>query len=363
VFEYPSATTPLDGEYRTASAVRLVCAALAVGAPGILNCRGLRMNDARPLTHSRWCIVVADAAGPEWLVSDDSHAQWAPVQYCGLGEPTTMLQKALHRAIRISHATRIVVTAAEAHRSRWEQALWFTRPEHRYVSEFPGWSSLTTAAAVLSIAAQAPTALVTILPARCYVADEWTLTVALHRALSERNFLADGVVTLGMVGADTDVDENYLLLGASNGRPTVAVSGIAQRPVEYVARHLVRQGALVASDIYIGQANRLALLLSKYWPAVIHKLLQHLTSSITPGVENRIPPILAREALHVVPRMSWDRPPRIPLRALRVGHCGWSGLRSPRAIERIVTSRPNALHAGRPGRAYKSSAIEHGHAT
>jgi mannose-1-phosphate guanylyltransferase len=274
-----------------------------------------------------------------------------------------MLQKALHRAARISHATRVVVTVAEAHRSRWQQALWFTRPEHRYVSEFPGWSSVTTAAAVLSIAARAPTALVTILPARCYVADEWTLTIALHRALSERTVLADSIVTLGMVGADTDVDENYLLPGASNGRSTVAVSGIAQRPVEWVTRHLVRQGALVASDIYIGQANRLALLLSKYWPAVTHKLLDSLTRSITPGAENRIPPSLAREALHVAPRMSWDRPPRIPLRVLRVAHCGWSGLRSPRAIERIVTSQPNSLHACRPNRTYKSSAIELGHAT
>ncbi len=196
----------------------------------------------RPLSPSRWCIVVADAAGPEWLVPDDSHAQWAPVQYCGFGEPTTMLQKALHRAGRISHATRVVVTVAEAHRSRWQQALWFTRPEHRFVSEFSGWSSLTTAAAVLSIAARAPDALVTILPARCYVADEWTLTVALHRALSERTFPVDSIVTLGMVGVDTDVDENYLLLGASHGRPTVEVSGVARRPMEWVARYLVRQG-------------------------------------------------------------------------------------------------------------------------
>jgi len=307
--------------------------------------------------------VVADAAGPEWRVSDDSHAQWAPVQYCGLGEPTTMLQKALHRAGRISHATRVVVTAAEVHRSHWQQALWFTRPERRYVSELPGWSSVTTAAAVLAIAAWAPDALITILPARCYVADEWTLTIALHRALSERTILADGIVTLGMVGADTDVDENYLLPGASNGQPTVAVSGVAQRPVEWIARNLVRKGALVASDIYIGRASTLALVLSKYWTAVTHMLLEHLTSSTTPGVENRVPLSLAREALRVAPRMSWDRPPWIPLRALRVAHCGWSGLRSPRAIERIVASQTNSLHASSPNPACKSSAIEHERAT
>jgi mannose-1-phosphate guanylyltransferase len=322
------------------------------------------MTDVRPLIRPRWCIVVADAAGPEWLLPDDSPAQWAPVQYCGLGEPTTMLQKALHRAGRLAHARRVVVTIAEAHRSRWQQALWFTRPEHRYVSEFPGWSSVTTAAALLSIAARAPDALVTILPARCYVADEWTLTIALHRAMSERTFLEDGIVTLGMVGADTDVDENYLLPGASNGRPTVAVRGIAQRPVECVARQLVRRGALVASDIYIGYASRLALQLSKYWTAVTHKLLEHLTNSTTPGTENRIPLSLAREVLRVAPRRSWDRPPWIPLHTLRVAHCGWSGLRSPRAIEGIVASKKNSLqHVSGPNRASQSSAIEHQHAT
>jgi mannose-1-phosphate guanylyltransferase len=321
------------------------------------------MTDVRALIRPRWCIVVANAAGPEWLVPGGSHAQRAPVQYCGFGEPTTMLQKALHRAGRISHATRVVLTVAEAHRSRWQQALWFTRPEHRYVSEFPGWSSVTTAAAVLSIAARAPDALVTILPARCYVADEWTLTIALHRALSERTFLADGIVTLGMVGADTDVDENYLLLGASNRRATDAVPGIAQRPAECVAQHLVRRGALVASDIYIGYASRLALQLSQYWTPLTRKLLEHLTNSTSPGIENRIPPSLAREVLRVAPRMASDRPPWIPLRTLRVAQCGWSGLRSPRAIQRVAASQANSLHASSTNRAYQPSPIEHQHAT
>jgi hypothetical protein len=31
-------------------------------------------------------------------------------------------------------AARVVVTAAEAHWSHWQRVLWFTRPEHRYVS-------------------------------------------------------------------------------------------------------------------------------------------------------------------------------------------------------------------------------------
>jgi mannose-1-phosphate guanylyltransferase len=249
-----------------------------------------------------------------------------------------MLQKALHRAVRISHPARVMVTAAEAHRLHWQRALWFMRAEHRFLSESPGGSLLTTAAAVLSIAARTPTALITILPARCYVADEWTLTLALHRALSERRFLSVGILTLGIVGLG--VDEDYLVLRAPDDRPTVAVAYTAQRPMEWVARDIVRRGAVVATGIYIASASTLASLFYKYWPVLTHRILRHLKQSHVPGVENPIAPAVAQEALRAASRPFWDRSPWLTLRALRVAHCGWSSLNSTQAIERIATPQP-----------------------
>ena len=314
------------------------------------------------MTAARWCIVVADAAGPEWPLSDDINAPRAPVQFCALGEPTTMLQKTLHRAGRISHAARVMVTADERNRSHWQPALWFTRAEHRFVSESPGWSLLTTAAAVLSIAARAPSALITILPARSYVADEWTLTVALHRVLSNRSFLSDGIVTLGMVGAQPAVDEDYLVLSAPDGRPTVAVSVTAQRPAEWVARNLVRRGAVVASGIYVAYARVLVALPYRYWPMLTRKILRHVRHSLTSGAENSIPPSLAREELRVASRPFWDRPPWKPVRAMRVAPCGWSSLCSVDAIERIVTPRQRALPTDSTEAEYEFSGVAHDHA-
>jgi hypothetical protein len=281
---------------------------------------------------------VADAAAPDWVVSADTDGQVAPVpvQYCGIDEPTTMLQKALHRAKRITNANRILVTAAEVHRSHWQPALWFIPTEHRFLSDSPGWSALTTAAAVLSIAARTPSASVTILPARCYVGDEWTLTVALHTALSDMAFAADGVVTLGMASGASEVDEDYLMLDAPlDDGPIVPVSVTARRPVEWVARHLAGRGALVASGIYVGHADVLAAVLYKYWPKVTHQLLRHLARSFASGVENRLPPGLVEQALRAAPHSFWKHPPWLPLRALRVAHCGWSSLSSGRAIEQI----------------------------
>ena len=290
-----------------------------------------------------WCIVVADAAGPEWPLSEDIDAPRAPVQFCGLGEPTTMLQKTLHRAVRIAKAARVMVTADERNRSHWQDALWFMRAGQRFVSESPGWSLLTTAAAVLSIGAQAPSALITILPARSYVADERTLTAAINRVLSDPSFLADGIVTFGMVSAQPGVDEDYLVLSAPDGRPTAAVSVTAQRPVEWVARDLVRRGAVMASGIYVAYARALVALLYRYWPMLTRRILRHLRHSRLAGAENRIPPSLAREELRAASRPFWDRPPWMPVRALRVAPCGWSSLCSPQAIERIATARSRAI--------------------
>ena len=297
------------------------------------------MTAPRPPT--RWCIVVADAVAPDRVVcGNEARATPAPVQYSGFGEPATMLQKALHRARRIAHANHILVTAAEVHRSHWQPALWFIPAEHRFVSESPGWSSLTTAAAVLSIAARVPSAAVTILPARCYVDNEWTLTVALHTALSNIARAADGVVTLGIAGGASELDEDYLLVeDPPDDCPIVPVSVTARRPMDWIARHLVGRGALVASGIFIGHADALAAVLYKYWPKPTHQLLRHLARSFAAGVENRLPAALVEQALSAAPQSFWKHPPWLPLRALPVAHCGWSSLRSERAIDQVLATQ------------------------
>jgi hypothetical protein len=164
----------------------------------------------------------------------------------------------------------------------------------------------------------------------------------IHRALSEPSIVANGIVTLGLVGVDSGVDEDYLVLSAPDGRQTAAVAFTAHTPLEWVARDLVRRGAVVASGIYIAHAGTLAALLYRYWPRLTHKILRHLAHPVVPGAENRIPSTLAEGELRAASRPFWDRPPWIPLRVLQVAHCGWSSLCSAHAIERIVTSQPSS---------------------
>src|SRR5271156_6714360 len=233
-----------------------------------------------------WCIVVADDHGPEYVPSIAGAGKTSPVQYCGFGEPTTLLQKALHRAKQIAPTAQIAVTVREENREHWEPALWFIRPERRFVSDSRMTSSLTTATALLSIAADSVSHVVTILPARCYVANEWILSAALHRLHTMLPRIPEGVGTLGMIDIDDAIDEDYLVPCATKLDPLVAVQGMARPPAGWVASHLRQHGAMVASGILTGYAGRFAAHIVKQRPALINALTKIMC--VAAGGENHV---------------------------------------------------------------------------
>lgn len=210
--------------------------------------------------------MVADDHGPEYVPSNAGVEKASPVQYCGFGEPTTLLQTALHRARRIAAAAQIAVTVREENRARWESALWCLRPDRHFVSDTRLTSSLTTAAALLSIAADSAKNVVTILPARCYVANEWLLASALDRLHRILPAIPEGVGTLGMVDIDDAVDEDYLVPreGESGGSLRLGRNPIA---CGYVSRPAEKSSALaevVASYISAASASSLWLRLEGF---------------------------------------------------------------------------------------------------
>jgi mannose-1-phosphate guanylyltransferase len=297
------------------------------------------MSDLEVEKSKHWCIVVADDHGPEYVPTISGAAKSWPVQYCGFGEPATLLQKALRRAKQISPTAQIVVTVREANRECWEPQLWFIRPERRFISDTRMTSRLTTAAALLSIAADSVSHLVTILPARCYVADEWILSAALHRLHAMLPRIPEGVGTLGMVDIDEGIDEDYLVPCGTRSGPVVAVQAMARQPAGWVARHLRLHGAMVASGILTGYAGRFATHIVKHRPALIDALTQLMC--VTAGGENRLSadPEVSRSVLRSL--LWW--PPTFPQRAFPVYRCGWKGLHTARAVARISESCPPTI--------------------
>jgi mannose-1-phosphate guanylyltransferase len=319
-----------------------------IGLP-VMRCK---MHDLDSNKRKTWCVVVADDHGPEYLPSSVRHAKKSPVQYCGFGEPTTLLQRALHRAKQIASAAHIAVTVREEDRERWEPALWFIRPERRFVSDARITASLTTAAALLSIAADSAWNVVTILPARCYVADEGILSAALDRLHETLVKIPEGVGTLGMIDIDDGVDEDYLVPHRSEVGPGLAVQAMARRPAGWIARHLRQQGAMVASGILMGYAGTFAAHIAKHRPELIKALAK--VNRGTAGGENQLTADLYRVAPRIRPWMLRWWPPTFPQRAFPVFRCGWRGLHTARAVARISASYPITIdsvpqHLEEPG--------------
>jgi hypothetical protein len=306
--------------------------------PAIANLRLIYAGREHPLLkqaeppRSHWCIVIADDHGPDWAIGLERDP--APVQYCRLGDGATPLQRALHRAAAIAPTSQVIVTAFEEYRDLWEPSLWFVRPERRFVCENRAASRLSSAAAILSVAACSPSNVITILPARCCVAHEWILRRALKHALWELPGIPEGVITLGMLDMEEGVDEDYLVVGPARVGRGLRIDGFARRPLPWVARHLRQNGALIASGIMIGYAGVFAAHISKSWPGISKKLAQVVSVATAAGEECAIPSSLTVPPA-VLHSLRWH-PPAFAQRVFGVCRSGWSGLKSPRSVAHMV---------------------------
>lgn len=285
---------------------------------------------------SKWCVVVGDDHAPEWVAYGALELRSVPVQYGCLGGTSTLLHSALHRAASIAPVSKILVTALEEYRNRWEPILWCVRPEMRFVGDKRTNSVLTSAAAILSIARVSASSIVTILPARCYVGHEWILHDALKQVASELPHVPEGVATLGMIDIDEGVDEDYMLVGRVRGGRGLEVRGVARRPTAWVARHLRRQGAVVSSGIMVGYAGIFAAHLAKHWPEITRRLTNLLVVAGVDQLERVVPGSLQDHMPGSGPRSPRWNPPILPQRAFPVCDCGWSSLKSAQAVARVA---------------------------
>lgn len=291
------------------------------------------MSNQSDVLRSQWCIVVDDH-GPAWPMG--SAADRSPVQYCRLGGEATPLQRALHRAASIAPASQIILTTLEEYRDFWEPAAWLVRPYRRFIGDNRCASQLSSAAAILSVAAHSPSDIVTILPTRCHVVNEWTLDRGIRHAQSELPGIPEGVVTLGMLDMEDGVDENYLIVSRPRFGAGLTVDGLARRPIAWVARHLKAHGALVASGIMIGYAGVFAAHISRHWPGISNRLAKLSEAAQIAGAECDVSSALNREASRAVLRALRWHPPAFRQRVIGVCRSGWSGLNSPQSVARMA---------------------------
>lgn len=267
------------------------------------------------------CIVVANDERSERV----THVcqQWPLDSQETAAVKKGFLRQASLRARRIASPANVLVSAREEDRGVWTSPFWFTQPANRFISGRGVPTSISTAAAVLSVAARAPSCLVTILPSDFWVARESVLADAIDKALTSLQQTPGTVATLGMSDNHPGTDEDYLIVGPATSQTGAAIQARANRPGPAAARQLSREGALVASGILLGHAQAFAERIYKYWSHLARELANTARSDHCPEMEHQ----LAAEAYQHLPRsvMSSIRlsPPTFPMRAFRVQGSGW----------------------------------------
>jgi mannose-1-phosphate guanylyltransferase len=241
----------------------------------------------RSVSQGRCCIVVTTDERSGRL-TDETDQRPLNRQQAALVKKGFLRQASL-RARRVASPGNVMVSAREADRSVWLGPLWFTQPGNRFISERGVPTSLSTAAALLSVAAASPSCLVTILPDDFWVAREAVLSDALENVLSVLERVPDTVATLGMSDTHPGTEEDYLIVGRRSSPMGAVILAKANRPAPPAAKQLSDEGALVASGILLGQARAFAARIHKYWPQLGRELTECVGSTPFSGAEHRLP--------------------------------------------------------------------------
>lgn len=269
----------------------------------------------------RCCVVVATDERSERL-TDGLHQRPLNSQHAAIVKRGFLRQASL-RARRVASPANVLVSAREEDRSIWMDPLWFIQPANRFIADRGVPTSLSTALAVLSVAARSPSCLVTILPSDFWVARESVLMSAIEDVLAALQPLPGTVATLGMSDTHSETDEDYLIVGPGSSEMGAAIQAKASRPGPSEAKRLLDEGALVASGILLGHAQAFAARIHKYWPELARELTDSLGSDVSREAERQLSTgayrDISRSAMHTVSLF----PPTFAMRAFRVRGSGW----------------------------------------
>jgi mannose-1-phosphate guanylyltransferase len=279
------------------------------------------MNVKVSAPQARCCIVVAYDERSERMTHGSQ--QWPLDSQEAAIVKKGFLRQASLRARRIASPANVLVSAREDDRSVWTSPFWFTQPANRFISGRGVPTSMSTAAAVLSVAARAPFCLVTILPSDFWVARESVLADAIDKALTSLQQTPGTVATLGMSDTHPGTDEDYLIVGPASSQTGAAIQAKANRPGPAAARQLSREGALVASGILLGHAQAFAARIQKYWSHLARELANTVRSDHCPEMEHRLPADAYQHLSRSVMSSIRLSPPAFPMRAFRVQGSGW----------------------------------------
>ena len=271
-----------------------------------------------------WCIVQAD--GDRVCATNRGPV---PIQYWSAGQSPSLIQRSLHRALRLAKPHQIIATVAAAHRDWWFDRLWCVPAHRRVVDELSGRLTVTLATAMALIGrATGQDALLVLQPTDTFHASEHGFIAGVSRAVRALDRLPTHVVTLTVEASASEPSQDYLLLGAEDGLPGRAAVRFVKRPAPMIAERLIDLGARIGTGVYVARLSTLTRIIAELWP----DLMAAARSLALTAVDDVVTPARMVGSQFCRPwRHTWVQRPLPRLRAVAVDDFGWSCAGNARA--------------------------------
>lgn len=312
---------------------------------------------SRIMASRRWAIILAAGDGERVRgLTKDGQGRTLPKQYWAPGDAGPMLRWAFVRAKRFTRPARIVTVVAAHHREWWGDLVPGSMLAGMMVQPANRGTGAGILLPLLRVLRQNRDAVVVILPADQYVADETTLGCSLAHALS---VVEQGrrVVLLGMAPHGPESDYGWIVAREAEEDGTRPIVSFVEKPSPRAARELYRSGASLSSFMVVARGRALLALFQTTAPALLAALARVPEDPLAlgPGI---VPDRAALEiAYQSLPQVDFSRDvlqrSASHLRLLAVPPCGWIDLGTPERLEHWIRSRgepprPSAW-SGAPG--------------
>jgi mannose-1-phosphate guanylyltransferase len=290
----------------------------------------------RRLTRT-WAVVLAGGEGTRLRrMTTNPQGVVVPKQYCSIGRSSCLLQDALMRARGVAVASRVGTVVAAQHRPWWTSALDDVHESNVFVQPHNKGTALGILLTLLTLEMRDPQATLILLPADHYFRDEEPVTRALRIAGNLACANSSSIYLLGADPESADTELGYILPQHRIGDSPGPIAGFTEKPSQDFAQELITLGALWNLFILGGSVNALLQLFMQAHSDTVSEMREALKTSAaghTQSLHQFYERILPLDFCRDILELQADR-----LHVIRVPHCGWTDLGTPKRVEATLRS-------------------------